>query len=824
MSENLHVEFSANTTSLERGIGQVLNRLQQLLAGSNRASQATNRLSDSFDRSASESRNFNNSIYNSIGSLAKFASGTYLAEKALSLLKQGLQITSDIQRLNASLQAVSVSSLDYNRTQNLLLSTSDQLGVSYEALASSYKSLKAATNGTVLEGAKTEKIFLAITRAGASLKLSNEEVKGSLLAVQQMISKGTVSAEELRGQLGERLPGAFRLFAQSMGVSERQLGKMLEQGQVAATDVLPKFAEKLEQTFGKNAQDNVNTIAGGFTRATDQLKLFIAEFSAQNGIDTFFANLGNGIANYIKLIRVAQTTGGPAIILNENVQKRLNTFRGLNPEQQQAQIDRMAAAMQKEQAQLDFITTQVPRTATLQKELKLEESIKRRRQELELFRREARRQRLESEQTVNDAGGNVMASYDKLQSDLKAVEEKIKNILASGNTVPSELKKQYEALKAKDEAVKNFFKTGTTGNFTSQLDNQTTILGIYKARLKDIENQIDSLVTSNEPIPKQLSSQREGYKLLINELERVPEALKLPEKLNSQGSLTDKLSNSDTFRKRLSSPLGRLSEQLNGQIGKNLGIVSQQSDIKQALNEFPSLIDGLKQQYDNLAKTLDPNSDAFGKILASANKLKDVFKQLKDSIKEGATDILSNIGEAIGSGKNPAKVALQGVLNLIAQYVGTIGKAMFISAIPLLSNPLTASLGSKQLLTGGLLTVASGVVRGLASNIPAMAEGGLLTGPRVVLAGEAGNEAILPIRKIVPLMADAIQLVAPSLNTAAPNINSNYSPNVSVTGNRSQQIEITSGELRLSGTDIFIPLLTRLNDMQKDFTGKGLLM
>ena len=39
--------------------------------------------------------------------------------------------------------------------------------------------------------------------------LSADQTSGVLLALQQMISKGTVQAEELRGQLGERLPGAL---------------------------------------------------------------------------------------------------------------------------------------------------------------------------------------------------------------------------------------------------------------------------------------------------------------------------------------------------------------------------------------------------------------------------------------------------------------------------------------------------------------------------------------------------------------------------------------------------------------------------------------
>lgn len=53
--------------------------------------------------------------------------------------------------------------------------------------------------------------------AGSALALSKDQMDGVFLALGQMISKGKVQAEELRGQLGERLPGAFDMAAKAMG-------------------------------------------------------------------------------------------------------------------------------------------------------------------------------------------------------------------------------------------------------------------------------------------------------------------------------------------------------------------------------------------------------------------------------------------------------------------------------------------------------------------------------------------------------------------------------------------------------------------------------
>ena len=49
-----------------------------------------------------------------------------------------------------------------------------------------------------------------------------------------MISKGKVQAEELRGQLGERLPSAFQLAAKAMGMTTAQLDKFMADGKLTA--------------------------------------------------------------------------------------------------------------------------------------------------------------------------------------------------------------------------------------------------------------------------------------------------------------------------------------------------------------------------------------------------------------------------------------------------------------------------------------------------------------------------------------------------------------------------------------------------------------
>ena len=144
---------------------------------------------------------------------------------------------------------------------------SNRLGLDLQSTAQAFLKLSASSKGTNLEGQKTQQIFSSVAGAGRALGLSVDEMSGALLAISQMMSKGTVQAEELRGQLGERMPGAFNIAARAMGVSTSELNKMLEQGQVISEDFLPKFAAELQKTFpaGEKA-------VSGLTAETSRLK------------------------------------------------------------------------------------------------------------------------------------------------------------------------------------------------------------------------------------------------------------------------------------------------------------------------------------------------------------------------------------------------------------------------------------------------------------------------------------------------------------------------------------------------------------------------
>lgn len=180
-----------------------------------------------------------------------------------------------------------------------------ELGLELTATAEAYGKFAAASRGTALEGEGARKVFESVAKASAVMGLSADNTSGVLLALQQMISKGTVQSEELRGQLGERLPGAFHTAANAMGVTTAELGKMLEQGLVPASEFLPKFAAQLEKELGDNAAKAVNRLDASvnkFNTSWGELKRSLGDAGAaqayagtldraSSGLDTLWQSI-----------------------------------------------------------------------------------------------------------------------------------------------------------------------------------------------------------------------------------------------------------------------------------------------------------------------------------------------------------------------------------------------------------------------------------------------------------------------------------------------------------------------------------------------------
>jgi tape measure domain-containing protein len=156
----------------------------------------------------------------------------------------------EFESLEAAMRVVFGSTEAASSEMDRLRAESERLGVPLETLARSWLAFAAAARGTALEGQQAREVFTALAEASTVLGLSQDQLQGALLALQQMISKGTVSSEELRQQLGERLYGAMQIAARSLGITTQALSDLLERGMIPTGRFLPVSVSSIQSSAG----------------------------------------------------------------------------------------------------------------------------------------------------------------------------------------------------------------------------------------------------------------------------------------------------------------------------------------------------------------------------------------------------------------------------------------------------------------------------------------------------------------------------------------------------------------------------------------------
>ena len=164
------------------------------------------------------------------------------------------------------LKAITQSGEMANKTLMYLKDLGANLGTDINTLASSFLKYSAAGSKSLATSAQLLDMFEALSETSVILQFSKQQLEGAFRAITQMMSKGKVQAEELRGQLGEHLPGAFEIAAEAMGLTTKELDKMLKQGQVTAEMLIAKLPEGLRKAYGAALPAALKTSRAEFGR------------------------------------------------------------------------------------------------------------------------------------------------------------------------------------------------------------------------------------------------------------------------------------------------------------------------------------------------------------------------------------------------------------------------------------------------------------------------------------------------------------------------------------------------------------------------------
>lgn len=187
-----------------------------------------------------------------------------------------IDVARETNRVTTALKNVSGSTGQFADNQRYLLDLAKKYGLEINALTGNFAKFTAAASISGMSMGEQRKIFESVSRACTAFGMSADDSNGVFLALSQMMSKGKISSEELRLQMGERLPVALQAMAKAAGVSVAGLDKLLKQGKLMSADVLPKFADALNEMIPNVDTDNLET-------SVNHLKNTFTEFV--NGTD-----------------------------------------------------------------------------------------------------------------------------------------------------------------------------------------------------------------------------------------------------------------------------------------------------------------------------------------------------------------------------------------------------------------------------------------------------------------------------------------------------------------------------------------------------------
>ncbi len=240
-------------------------------------------------------------ISSSLSGMGGTLSGIFGTAAIIGFGTQIIQTTAKFQSLSNSIKFASDTAQQGELSMHWLSNLSKTYGLPILELTEGFKTFQGAMMKTRFTANEVRTMFAQVSTGVTAMGLSSEDAKGTFLALGQIMGKGKVQAEELRGQIGERIPGAFAIAARAMGMSTSQLDKFMSDGKLLAEDFLPKFAAEMEKTFGAGALQSVNLLGASMTRASSawtEMMLAIGN-SDSNGV---MGRIFNGWASSLDMI------------------------------------------------------------------------------------------------------------------------------------------------------------------------------------------------------------------------------------------------------------------------------------------------------------------------------------------------------------------------------------------------------------------------------------------------------------------------------------------------------------------------------------------
>jgi tape measure domain-containing protein len=276
------------------------------------------------------------------GLISKFGALGAAVAAAGYAFKPFVEATAALDRWRRSLTTATGSVQEARQQIETLRDVAQRTGGSVEDTADAFVKFTTSLRLSGFSAAETNRVYEAVSQAAGRMGLSGERTSLVFDALGQMAAKGTVSMEELRQQLGDSLPGALSLMAKSLGITEQQLIKLVESGQLLTRDALGPLAEALAKVGAQGGQD-----MDGLTQRWNRFKnvvyeayQVIGESGPVKAAGTVVAGLGKAV-EYVAFVLTFlgesfTVVGGQIGVAMADIANQGLKFRGFSDDAKQA--------------------------------------------------------------------------------------------------------------------------------------------------------------------------------------------------------------------------------------------------------------------------------------------------------------------------------------------------------------------------------------------------------------------------------------------------------------------------------------------------------
>lgn len=205
--------------------------------------------------------------------LQRYFGRLLLTAFSINTLKNIIHTGSALQLTQKSIEGLTKSTQDWQFVEAI----ARKFGVSLNTVARGYKNFYAAASMAGFDKNNIQSMYADLLLSARAIGATEEQTGGALLALEQMISKGVVSMEELRRQLGNALPGAFEVGAKAMKMTTAEFNAFVKKGELASAEFVPKFIKAYKEAYSSGWKDIEQT----FTVAQGRLGVAWERFTLQ---------------------------------------------------------------------------------------------------------------------------------------------------------------------------------------------------------------------------------------------------------------------------------------------------------------------------------------------------------------------------------------------------------------------------------------------------------------------------------------------------------------------------------------------------------------